>query len=57
MTHCDITLGNDVARNVHYDIIMGHDIVMGAYHYVTMHTNAARILTYYVLVRPIMFSQ
>ncbi len=24
MTHYDITIGNDVARDVHYEIIMGH---------------------------------
>ncbi len=40
LIQCDITVGNDVARDVHYDIIMGHDIVMSTYHDVTMHTIA-----------------
>ncbi len=37
MTHYDITIGNDVARDVHREIIMGHSIVMGTYHDVIMH--------------------
>ncbi len=53
MTHHDITIGNDVAGNIHCDMIMGHDVVMGAYH-VTMHTDVARTLIYYVLLCPIM---
>ncbi len=31
MTHYDITIGNDVARDVHCEIIMIYDIVMGTY--------------------------
>ncbi len=54
MTHYDITIGNGVARDVHCEIIMGHDIDMCAYHEVTMHTDVARTLIYYVLSRPIM---
>ncbi len=54
MTHYDITIGNDVARDVHYEIIMGHSIVVGTYHNVTMHTDVAMTLIYYVLLRPIM---
>ncbi len=53
MTHYDITIGNDVARDVHYDIIMGHNIAMGTYHDVTMHTDVVRTLIYYVLLCPI----
>ncbi len=41
MTHYDITIGNYVARDVHYEIIMGHSIVVGTYHDVTMHTDVA----------------
>ncbi len=41
MTHYDITIGNDVARDVHCEFIMGHGIVMGTYHDVTMHTDVA----------------
>ncbi len=54
MTHYETTIGNDVARDVHCDIIMGHDVVIGTYHDVTMHTDVARMLIYYVLIRPIM---
>ncbi len=60
MTNYDITIGNDVARDVHCEIIMGHGTVMGTYHDVTMHTDVATTLIYYVLLRPIMiflFSQ
>ncbi len=53
MTHYDITIANDVAKDVHCDIIMGYDIAIDTYHYVTMHTDVARTLIY-VLLRPIM---
>ncbi len=52
MTHYDITIGNNVARDVHCEIIMGHSIVVGTYNDVTMHTDVAMILIYYVLLRP-----
>ncbi len=54
MTHYDITIGNDVASDVHCEIIMSHGIVMGTYHDVTMHTDVAMTLIYYVLLHPIM---
>ncbi len=54
MTHYDITIGNDVARDVHYEIIMGHGIAVGTYHDVTMHADVAMTLIYYVLLCPIM---
>ncbi len=54
MTYYDITIGNDIAGDVHCDIIMGHDVVMCAYRDVTMHTDVARTLIYYVLLRPLM---
>ncbi len=50
----DITIGNDVSSDVHYEIIMGHSIVVGTYHDVTMHTDVAMTLIYYVLLCPIM---
>ncbi len=53
MTHYDITIANDVSRDVHCDIIMGHDVVMGTYHDVTMQTDVASMLTY-VLLHPVM---
>ncbi len=54
ITHYDFTIGNNVARDVHHYIIMGDDIVMHIYHDVTMHTDAARTLIYYILQLPIM---
>ncbi len=53
MTDYDITIGNDVARDVHCEIIMDHDVAMSTYHYVTIHTDVARTLIY-VLLCPIM---
>ncbi len=44
MAHYDITIGNNIARDVHCDILMDHDIVMGTYHNITMHTDVARTL-------------
>ncbi len=41
MTHYDITIGNDIAMDVHCDVIMSLDVIMGAYHDVTMHTDVA----------------
>ncbi len=54
MTHYDITIRNDVARDVDYEIIMGHSIVVGTYHNVTMRTDVAMTLIYYILIHPIM---
>ncbi len=54
MTHYDITIGNGVAGNVHCEIIMSYGIVVGTYHDVTMHTDVAMTLIYYVLLRLIM---
>ncbi len=53
MTHYNITIGNDVSRDVHCDFIMGHNVVMGACHDVTLHTDVSRTLIYYVLICPI----
>ncbi len=45
----DTTIGNDVARNVYCDIY-------GTYHNVTMYTDVARTLIYYVLLCPIIYN-
>ncbi len=38
-----------------YDVVMmGHDVVIDTYHDVTMQTDVARMLIYYVLIYPIM---
>ncbi len=56
MTHYDITVGNYIKRDAHCDIIMDHDIAWA--HIIspdiTMHTDAARVLIYYVVLQPIM---
>ncbi len=44
----DITIGNDVARDVHCDIIVGHAIIMVVYYDVAMHSDVARSFIYYV---------
>ncbi len=54
MTHFDITMGNDVARDVHCEIIIGHGIVIGIYDDTTMHADVATTHIYYVLLCPIM---
>ncbi len=38
ITHCDITIDNDVALNIHCDVTMSNDIVMCTYYAITMHT-------------------
>ncbi len=62
-THYDITMGNDVDRDIHYDITMRNDvtrdidcdvtmsniIAMCTYHGITMHNDVAMNLFYYVL--------
>ncbi len=54
MTHYEITIGNDVARNVHCEIIMSYGIAVVICHDVTMHNDVAMTLIYYVLLCPIM---
>ncbi len=53
ITYYDITIGTDVVRAFHCDIIMCQDSVMNAYHDVTMPTDIARILIYYVLLHSV----
>ncbi len=36
MPHCGITIGNDVAIDIHYDVTMGNDIPMYTYHSITI---------------------
>ncbi len=48
MTHYEITIGNDVAKDVHCDIIMGHEVVMVRYHDVTMYTEF--VMYYYAQI-------
>ncbi len=57
MTDYDITIGNDVASDVNYEIIMGHSIVVLTYHDVTMYTDVAMTIIYYVLLCPITIFQ
>ncbi len=53
MTHYDITIANGIVRDFHCDIIISYDVVMGVYHDLTMHTDVAKTLIYYLLLRRI----
>ncbi len=46
--HCEITMGNDVARDIHCDVIMHNDVAMCIYHGRTMHNDVAMNIFYYV---------
>ncbi len=54
MPHCGTTMGNDVARDIHYDITMDNDIIMCTYNGITMDNDIVMNLFYYVLLRQIM---
>ncbi len=47
-THYDITMGNDVARDIHCDVTMSNDFAVCIYHCITMHIDIAMNLFYYV---------
>ncbi len=42
-TYCNITMGNDVARDIHYDITMSVDVAMCTYYDITMHNDVSMI--------------
>ncbi len=46
--HCEITMGNDVARDVHCDITMSNDVTTYTYHGITMHNDDTMNIFYYV---------
>ncbi len=46
--HCEITMSNDIARDIHCDITMSNDVVMCTYHDITMPNEVAMNLFYYV---------
>ncbi len=37
MPHCGKTMGNDIARDVHYDVTMDNDVAMNHLSYVLLH--------------------
>ncbi len=41
VSHCGITVGNVIARDIHCDITMGNGIAMCTYHGITMHNEVA----------------
>ncbi len=43
--HCEITMGIDVARNIHCDVIMSNDVAMCTYHGITMHNDVTMNLS------------
>ncbi len=45
---CEITMGNDIARDIHCDITMSNDVAMCTYHGITIHNDVAMNLFYYV---------
>ncbi len=46
--HCEITMGNDIARDIHCDITMNSDTAMSTYHGITMPNDVAMNFLYYV---------
>ncbi len=40
-THYDITMSDDIARDIHYDVPMSNDVAMCTYHGITMHNDIA----------------
>ncbi len=46
--HCEITMGNDIARGIHCDITMSNDVAMCTHHGITMHNDITMNLFYYV---------
>ncbi len=46
-TH-DITMGNDLARDIHCDVTISNDIAMCIYHGITMHNDVSMNYFYYV---------
>ncbi len=44
---CEITVGNDIARDIHCDVRMSNDIAICTYHGITMHIDIAMNLFYY----------
>ncbi len=46
--HCEITMGIDIARDIHCDITMSNDIAMCTYHDITMHNDIAMNRFWYV---------
>ncbi len=43
-----ITMGNDIARDIHCDITMSNDIAMCTYYGITIHNDIAMNLFYYM---------
>ncbi len=45
---CEITMGNDIARDIHCDVTMSNDVAMCTYHGITIHNDAAMNIFYYI---------
>ncbi len=50
MPYCGITVGNDVAREIHCDVTLSKDVAMCTYHDITMQTDIVMKLFCYVLL-------
>ncbi len=47
MPHGGITVGNDVARDIHCDVTMGTDVAICTYHGITMLNDVTTFIMYY----------
>ncbi len=54
MPRCDITVGDNIARDIHCDITMGNDVNMCSYHGIKMHNDVSMDVVCYVLLNQIM---
>ncbi len=54
MSHCDITMGNDVAREIHCDVTLGNEVVMYTYHGNTVDNDVAMNLFCITVLRKLM---
>ncbi len=53
MPHCGTTMGNDIARDIHYDVTMDNDITVCKQHSITKDDIAMNLFCY-LLLRQIM---
>ncbi len=54
MPHCGTTMGNKVARNIHYDITMDNNVAMYTKDDITMDNDVAMNVFCYVFLHQIM---
>ncbi len=47
-THFDITMGNDISRDIHCDITLSNYFAMCTYHGITMYSEVTMNILYYI---------